>query len=185
MLNSLFLRFSLLILYCSFCQGIADWELHPNGVLGVLTNFSQKIRGTINSDLTIDYLIINNHSWSLLIVRDVGRFWIFSAQHSERHSYLSTVLDLAFYLTLVFRSVEYLFDLSNIFSSGNRLLSIFRISFRSYVTSRVSQCQMPRVTLPSVSRVTTVRYIIILGAHLGYRLTQPKIWLGWLLGCKY
>ena len=139
----LFLLFSLLI-YRSFCQGIADWELHPNGVLGVLTNFSQKIRGTINSDLTIDYLIINNHSWSLLIVRDVARFWIFSAQHSERHSYLSTVLDLASYLTLVFRSVEYLFDLSNIFSSGNRLLSIFRISFRS-------SCHEPRVTVSNAA----------------------------------
>ena len=139
----LFLLFSLLI-YCSFCQGIADWELHPNRILGVLTNFSQKIRGTINSDLTMEYLIINNHSWSLLIVRDVARFWIFSAQHSERHSYLSTVLDLASYLTLVFRSVEYLFDLSNIFSSGNRLQSICRISFRS-------SCHEPRVTVSNAA----------------------------------
>ena len=40
----LFLLFSLLI-YRSFCQGIADWELHPNRILGVLTNFSQRFEG--------------------------------------------------------------------------------------------------------------------------------------------
>ena len=43
-LNSPFLRFSLLI-YCSFCQGIADWELHPNRILGVLTKNSQRFEG--------------------------------------------------------------------------------------------------------------------------------------------